>query len=250
MVQEIANSLKGVNCPFLIKNPVNPELSLWLGAIERIAGAGIKNIGAIHRGFSSFQKTKYRNAPMWQIPLELKSHFPDIPLYCDPSHIAGNRTMLYDIAQKALNLNYDGLMIESHIDPNNALSDAEQQLTPVALSKLLERLKVRASSSNDVVYKNHLDELRDKVDNLDREIIEALAARMKAVLEIGEYKKDNNVSIFQLERWKEITESRQEWSKMLSLNPDLVMDIYKLIHQESITKQTNIFNSDNVKTPS
>jgi len=246
VVQEIANSLKGVNNPFFIKNPINPELSLWLGAIERIAGAGIKNIGAVHRGFSSFQKTKYRNAPMWQIPLELKSHFPEVPLLCDPSHIAGDREMIFDIAQKALNLNYDGLMIESHYKPNNALSDAQQQITPDELAILLEKLKVREATSDDVLFKNHLDELRDKVDHLDREIIEALATRMKAVEEIGEYKKDNNVSIFQLNRWKEITETRPQWAKVFNLDPTYILDIYKFIHQESIKKQTIIFNKDNI----
>jgi len=250
IVQEIANSLKGIDLPFLIKNPINPDLSLWLGAIERIAGAGIKKIGAVHRGFSSFQKTKYRNAPMWQIPLELKRHFPEVLLFCDPSHIAGNREMLGELSQKALNLNYDGLMIESHIDPSSALSDAEQQITPDKLAALLDKLKVREATSDDVIFKNHLDELRDKVDHLDREIIEALAARMKAVEEIGNYKKDNNVSIFQLNRWQEITETRPEWAKIFDLDPTYVLDIYKLIHQESIKKQTLIFNKDRVDATS
>ena len=249
-VQEIANAIKGIERPVLIKNPVNPDLSLWLGAIERIAGAGIDNIAAIHRGFSSFQKTKYRNAPMWQIPLELKRIQPEIPLFCDPSHIAGNREMLFDICQKALNLNYDGLMIESHYNPDIALSDAKQQLTPDSLKQLLERLKVRESTSDNVIFKNHLDDLRDKVDHLDREIIEALSARMRAIEEIGEYKKENNVSIFQLERWQEITHSRQEWAKIFNLSPDLVLEIYKMIHQESIRSQTDIFNADKAKSAS
>jgi len=242
-VQEIANALKGVDIPVMVKNPVNPDLSLWMGAIERIHGAGIKEISAIHRGFSSFQETRYRNPPMWQIPIELKTKLGHIPLICDPSHIAGNREMLFDICQKALDLNYDGLMIEIHHDPDHALSDAQQQITPQRLADFLDNLQIRRPSSSDVVFINQLDELRDKVDHLDREIVEAIAARMKMVEEIGNYKKDNNVTILQMERWKEIIDSRSEWASILDLNPDLVMEIYKMIHEESIRQQTNIFNN-------
>lgn len=247
-VQEIANALKGVKIPVLIKNPINPDLSLWLGAIERIDGAGIDNIGAVHRGFSSFQQTKYRNAPMWQIPIELKSKSAGIPLFCDPSHIAGNRDMLFDICQKALDLNYDGLMIEVHNDPDNALSDPQQQITPTQLRDMLEKLKVREVTSDNVIFKNQLEDLRDKVDHLDREIIEAIAARMKVVEEIGEYKKENNVTILQLERWQEIISSRSEWGGIFELNPDFITDLYKLIHQESIQKQTNIFKNKDIES--
>lgn len=246
-VQEIADSLKGVDIPVYIKNPINPDLSLWIGAIERISGAGIKDVRAMHRGFSSFQKTRFRNAPMWQIPIDLKRRCPEIPLLCDPSHISGNREMLFEIAQKSLDLSYDGLMIETHHDPNNALSDAEQQLTPAALEELLNKLFVRDSTSNNVIFKSHLEDLRDKVDHLDREIIEAIAARMKVVEEIGEYKKENNVTIFQLDRWNEIIESRPEWGKIFELNPEFIIEIYKQIHQESIQKQTNIFNNHNIE---
>jgi chorismate mutase len=240
-VQEIADALKGTNIPVMIKNPINPDLSLWMGAIERIHGAGINQISAIHRGFSSFHETRFRNPPMWQIPIELKTKLGDIPLICDPSHIAGNRTMLFDICQKALDLNYDGLMIETHYDPNNALSDAQQQITPDSLADLLRRLQIRNASSTNSVFLNQLDELRDKVDHLDREIIEAIAARMKMVEQIGNYKRDNNVTILQMERWKEIIDSRREWGHILNLNPEMVLDIYKLIHQESIKQQTDIF---------
>lgn len=242
-VQEIADALKGTKIPVMVKNPVNPDLSLWMGAIERIQGAGIDQISAIHRGFSSFQETRFRNPPMWQIPIELKAKLGDIPLICDPSHIAGNRKMLFDICQKALDLNYDGLMVESHYDPALAMSDAQQQLTPEALGDLLGKLQIRNVSSSDSTFINKLDQLRDKVDHLDREIIEAIAARMKMVEQIGSYKRENNVTILQMERWKEIIQSRPEWAKILDLNPELVMDIYKLIHQESIKQQTDIFNS-------
>ncbi len=242
-VQEIADALRGTAIPVMVKNPVNPDLSLWMGAIERINGAGIKEISAIHRGFSSFQETRFRNPPMWQIPIELKAKLGNIPLICDPSHIAGNREMLFEISQKALDLNYDGLMIETHHDPDSALSDAQQQITPDTLSDLLGKLQIRNVSSTDTVFINQLDELRDKVDHLDREIIEAIAARMKIVEQIGSYKRDNNVTILQMDRWKEIIDSRPEWGGILDLSPELILDIYKLIHQESIKQQTEIFNN-------
>ena len=242
-VQEIADALRGTNIPVMIKNPVNPDLSLWMGAIERISGVGIDQISAIHRGFSSFQETRFRNPPMWQIPIELKTKLDTIPLICDPSHIAGNRQMIFDICQKALDLNYDGLIIETHHNPNHALSDAQQQITPETLDHILSQLQIRKASSSDSTFINQLDELRDKVDHLDREIIEAIAARMKMIEQIGSYKRDNNITIFQMERWKEIIQSRSEWGEILNLNPELVLDIYKLIHQESIKQQTDIFNT-------
>jgi chorismate mutase len=242
-VQEIANAIKGVNIPVYVKNPVNPDLSLWIGAVERISGAGITDIKAIHRGFSSFQKTRFRNAPMWQIPIDFKRRCPEIPLICDPSHISGNREMLFEISQKSLDLNYDGLMIETHYSPDEALSDAEQQITPKSLGELLNRLSVRKDTSDNIVFKAHLEDLRDKVDHLDREIIEAIAARMKVVEEIGEYKKENDVTILQLERYKEILKTRPEWGQILELDPKFVMEFYKLVHEESIRKQTDIFNN-------
>lgn len=247
-VQEIADAMRGTAIPVMVKNPINPDLSLWMGAIERISGAGIEQISAIHRGFSSFQETRFRNPPMWQIPIELKTKLGNIPLICDPSHIAGNRKMLFDICQKALDLNYDGLIIETHHDPDNALSDAQQQITPDVLDKLLGNLQIRNASSTDSVFINQLDELRDKVDHLDREIIEAIAARMKMVEKIGSYKRDNNVTILQMKRWKEIIDSRPEWGRILDLNPELVLEIYKLIHQESIKQQTDIFNNTSDST--
>lgn len=242
-VQEIADALKGVDVPVLIKNPINPDLALWLGAIERINKAGITKIGAIHRGFSSFQKTKYRNVPAWQFPIELKREFPDMPLLGDPSHICGNREMLLDVAQKALDLNYDGLMIESHRDPDNAWSDAKQQVTPKRLGEMVRELRPRSAHSSSASFNNFMDEMRDQIDNADREILEALANRMRLVEKIGEYKRDNNVTIFQVDRWNEIYKSRAEWGKSLSLTSDFVEETYKLIHVASIKRQTEIMTN-------
>jgi chorismate mutase len=239
-VQEIADALKGVDIPVMIKNPINPDTHLWIGAIERIYGAGIRKIAAIHRGFSPFTKSKYRNVPNWQIALELKTYLPNIPLICDPSHIAGKRELLQEISQKALDLNYDGLMIESHRDPDNAMSDAAQQVTPQGLRELLSSLKIRIDrdESKDVELINHLDELRDKIDNIDRELIEILITRMTLVDKASEYKRDNNITLFDTKRWDDIFRSRTEWAKKMQLNEEFVSEIYKLIHIESIRRQT------------
>ncbi len=241
-VQEIADALKGVEASVMVKNPINPDLSLWRGAIERVQQAGIKEVAAIHRGFSSFQESKFRNPPAWQIPIELKSMMPDIPLICDPSHIGGSRSMIYDISQKALDLNYDGLMIETHPRPDEALSDAEQQITPLQLSEVMSQLKIRDEKSDNEAFLNQLEDLREKIDQADREIVEAIAARMRIVDRIGEYKKENNVTIFQLERWKEILETRPQWAKALLLNENFIQELYKIIHSESIKSQTDIMN--------
>jgi chorismate mutase len=243
-VQEIANALRGMDIPVFIKNPVNPDLSLWLGAIERIANAGITKIGAIHRGFSSVQSSKYRNVPLWQIALELKSKFPKLPMICDPSHISGVREGIYEVAQRALDLDYDGLIIESHRDPEHAWSDAAQQLSPEHLGDLLTKLKIRKSTSENQEFINHLEDLRDQIDNIDREIFEAIAARMRIVDKIGYYKKANNVTVFQVNRWKEISENRMQWAKALNLNVDFMDEFFKLIHDASIRRQTAIINSD------
>jgi len=242
-VQEIAESLKGIDIPVFIKNPINPDLSLWKGAIERFSKAGITRLGAIHRGFDSFQKTKFRNVPLWQIPIELKSEFPNLPLICDPSHIAGKRNMVREISQKALDLNYDGLMIESHINPKEALSDAEQQLTPVALKNLLEHLEFRDATNSDRAYVDQLEIIREQIDQADREILEAIATRMNLVEKIGEFKKENNVAIFQISRWKEIFKTRPEWAKSLNLDADFIKELYRFIHQQSVQKQTRIYKN-------
>jgi chorismate mutase len=239
-VQDLADSLKGVDVPVLIKNPVNPDLQLWIGAFERIAGAGITKLGAIHRGFSSLQEKKYRNAPMWNIAIEMKTLFPQLPMIGDPSHIAGKRTYLYELAQRALDLNYDGLIIESHRNPDEAWSDAAQQLTPAALGEMLKELAVRKPSSDNPDFQSHLDSLRGSIDRIDQELIETLAARMAVVSKIAEYKRDNNVSLFQIDRWKEILKSRTDLSSKLNLHPDAIEEIFKIIHTDSIRKQTEV----------
>lgn len=246
-VQEIADALKGTNVSVNVKNPVNPDLALWLGSIERIASAGIKEIGAIHRGFSAFRKSNYRNEPVWQIPIELKRHLPDIPLICDPSHIGGNRAMIQNISQKALDMGYDGLMIETHIDPENALSDAKQQVTPKELGTILDNLTVRKDHSDDLNFKSQLEDLRNKIDSIDHDLVETLSSRMKLIEQIGEYKRDNNVTIFQLERWKEIIKTRPEWAQSLDLNKEYIEELYKIIHEESLKVQTEILNNKPAK---
>ncbi len=241
-VQEIADALKGTDIPVMVKNPVNPDLALWLGCIERIANAGVRQIAAIHRGFSSFRNTRYRNEPLWQLPIELKGRLPHIPLICDPSHIAGDRSMIREIAQKALDLNYDGIMVETHPDPDNALSDPMQQVSLRQLADIIGDLKLRKDTCDDALFKSKLEELRNRIDSIDHDIVENLANRLRIIEEIGQYKKENDVTILQMERWTSILNSRREWSKALGLSTDLIEEIYKTIHSESIRKQTEIFN--------
>lgn len=243
-VQEIADALKGINVPVMIKNPINPDVNLWIGAIERIYNAGIRKLAVIHRGFSSFQDSKFRNPPTWQIPIELKTHLPNMPIICDPSHIAGKRELLQDISQKALDLNFDGLMIESHINPDEAWSDAKQQVTPQGLEDILSSLQIRMkrSESQNPLLINKLDELREKIDNTDRELIELLKSRMSLVEQACEHKLDNNITIFQVERWDSIFKSRSEWADKMHMHKDFISEIYKLIHIESIRCQTELMS--------
>ncbi|HRJ31901.1 MAG TPA: bifunctional 3-deoxy-7-phosphoheptulonate synthase/chorismate mutase type II [Cyclobacteriaceae bacterium] len=241
-VQEIADALQGIDKIVLVKNPINPELSLWIGALERLNRAGIQKLGAIHRGFSSFQKSRFRNQPLWQIALELKTLHPELPLIADPSHIAGNRNMIFEVSQKALDLDYDGLMIETHPDPDRALSDAQQQITPTVLATILKDLRVSERASSNALFINQLEALREKIDHLDQELIELLSTRAKLTEQIGEYKKENNVTVFQLERWNEIMNTRPEWAKLAHVSPDFVRELYKIIHDESIRIQTEIMN--------
>lgn len=243
-VQEIADSIKGIDKVVLVKNPINPDLALWIGGIERLAHAGIQKLGAIHRGFSSFQKSQYRNQPLWQIPLELKSRLPELPLIGDPSHIAGNREMIFEVSQKALDLGYDGLMIETHPDPDGALSDAAQQITPHRLEEILEQLRISEKSSSNALFLNQLEDLREKIDHIDQEMIETLATRMRLIERIGEYKKDNNVTAFQLERWNEIMKTRPDWGNQANLAREFVKELYRVIHDESIRIQTEIMNKE------
>jgi chorismate mutase len=241
-VQDIADALKGVDIPVFIKNPVNPDLALWVGAFERIQGAGITKLGAIHRGFSNAQEAKYRNSPMWQLAIELKTIFPEMPLIGDPSHMAGKRSLLFELSQRILDLNYDGMIIESHRDPDAAWSDASQQLTPEALGTMLKELEVRKASYG-ADFTNELETLRAKIDNVDRELMEVLAARMAIVEKLGEYKRDNNVAVLQLDRWKAVHANRAGQAKGLGMYPEFVEELFKLIHLESIRKQTEVMNS-------
>lgn len=247
LVQEIANALRGVNIPILIKNPINPDLALWQGAIERIYNSGIKKIAAVHRGFSSYQKSRFRNSPTWQIAIELKSNFPKLPLICDPSHIAGDRSMILEVSQKALDLGYDGLMIETHPDPNNALSDADQQVTLGAFTKIVQQLRFAIKHSDDVLFISQLEELREKIDHIDEELIEILGIRRQIIEKIGDYKRQNNVTVFQLERWNEIQNTRTSWGKVKGLSEDYVQAIYRTIHEESIRIQTELLNKKTEK---
>jgi len=237
-VQDIADAVRGTGIPIWIKNPVNPDLALWIGAIERISQAGITKIAAIHRGFSTADSTRYRNAPMWQIALALKTELPTIPLIGDPSHMGGKRAYLAELSQKFLDLNYDGLMIESHRTPDEAWSDAAQQLTPQALHHLLADLHTRMGrqEKTDGTFQDELATLRQKIDNTDKELIELLRVRMNLVEQVCDYKIANNVAIFQNERWHDIFQTRTEWAEKLQINPAFVEEIYKLIYIESIRK--------------
>ena len=241
-VQEIADALKGVDIPILIKNPINPDIDLWVGAVERIEKAGINQIGLIHRGFSAYGYSKFRNEPMWQIPIEMKRRFPNLPMICDPSHICGNRTLLLEIAQKSINLGFSGLMIESHIDPDNAWSDAAQQITPAQLSTMLSELIWRASSFENDISINSLAELRSFIDAKDDAIIELLGERMKLADQIGHLKKENNITILQAERWNEIMERLFDKAIQLGLSTDFIKKYFDAVHIESINHQNNIMN--------
>lgn len=242
-VQEIADALKGVDVPVLVKNPMNPDLNLWIGALERMYNSGITRLGAIHRGFSSFEKTKFRNVPNWMIPLELKRQFPHLPLFCDPSHIGGSRELIYDISQRALDLNFDGLIVESHINPDEAWSDAAQQVTPEKFGNILNDLKVREESSSNVEFTNKLEELRSKINNIDREVVELMGQRMALSEKIAEYKKENNVTTYQVDRWNEIFNTRKEWAKKMGVNEEFIAELFKLVHEESVRKQEEVINN-------
>jgi chorismate mutase len=247
-MQEMADALRGVkNISVLVKNPTHPELGLWIGAFERLNQAGIENLGAIHRGFATYDKSKFRNQPIWQIPRELRRIAPQIPIICDPSHITGKRDLIFEISQKAMDLNFDGLMIETHIDPEHAWSDADQQVTPQRLGEILADLKIRETTSDNPDFIDHLEELRKKIDNIDRELIEVLASRMSVVEKIGEYKRDNNVTTFQVKRWDEIMKNRAEIGKQYNLTESYIIEIYKIIHEESIRKQGEVMKSVETK---
>lgn len=244
VVQEIADVVKGSNVVVMVKNPVNPDVQLWMGAIERIYQAGIKNIVAIHRGFTPFSETKYRNYPNWQTVIELRQLLPNLPIICDPSHIAGKREFLYEISQKAFDMGMEGLMLESHIDPSCALSDAAQQLTPADLAKLLDRLVIRHENANNPDFESQLDVLRNRIDAIDTELLETLSSRVDIVKKIGQYKKDNNVTALQINRWTKLMEDRVNIGKKLELNENFVKTLFQLIHEDSVRMQTEIMDKE------
>ncbi|MBL7931157.1 MAG: bifunctional 3-deoxy-7-phosphoheptulonate synthase/chorismate mutase type II, partial [Bacteroidia bacterium] len=225
------------------KNPIHADLQLWIGAIERIYNSGINHIAAIHRGFHFYGKTKYRNKPMWQVPIELRTLFPDLPIICDPSHISGNRELIAPVAQKALDLGVNGLMIESHVNPDVALSDAQQQLKPAQLNDLVSKLVIRKQSTDDVATTNKLSELRKIIDEIDDELLNILRKRTQIIEQIGNYKKDHNITIFQLERWQEILRTRGQWADKIGLSRQHVEKICQLLHEESIRIQNGLMNS-------
>lgn len=243
-VQEIADALRGVDVPVMVKNPVNPDLSLWVGAIERINNAGITKLAAIHRGFSSYEKTAFRNEPMWDIAIQLKTLAPELPLICDPSHISGNRDLIGYISQKALDLDMQGLMIESHIDPTVAWTDAKQQVTPAALAELISHLTLRKPEIKNADLKDKLADLRNQIDKIDDLVIQKMAERMQIVEQIGNYKKQNNITILQVNRWDEILRKSVNYGKALKLREEFTEKLLELIHAESIRKQTEIMNKD------
>ncbi len=247
IVQEIADALRGTDKIVLVKNPVNPDLALWLGAVERFYEAGIKKLGVIHRGFSTYEKTRYRNNPEWQIPIDLQTKFPDLPLILDPSHIAGRRDIIFDLCQTALDLNYDGLMVETHFDPNNAWSDAEQQITPETLKQITCDLRIRKQEGDEVEFQNKLFMLRAQIDVLDHQLIESLGKRMKIADEIGSLKNKNNVAILQAKRWTEILGNMIAEGEVNQLSEEFILKIFKAIHQESINHQKKVINKQRIE---
>jgi len=242
IVQEIADALEGTDKIVLVKNPVNPDLALWLGGIERLYSADIKNLGVIHRGFSTYEKTRYRNNPEWQIAIELQNRFPDLPLICDPSHITGKRDMIFEVSQTALDLNFNGLMIETHVDPDNAWSDAAQQVTPEALIQMMEDLKIRKETDTEAEYRNSLNTLRTQIDVIDHQLIDILGKRMKIADAIGALKKDKNVAVLQSKRWNEILGKMILEGEQNKLSEEFILRVFKAIHQESINHQEKIMN--------
>ena len=239
-VQEIAEALKGVDITVFVKNPIHPEFGLWLGAFERLNKMGIKNLAAIHRGFYSYEKSVFRNDPKWELPIKLREEFPHLPIICDPSHIAGKAALVEDIAQTAMDLNLDGLMIETHNHPTNALSDADQQLTPNKLKNLLQNLVLRDTKLRDEVFKEQLLDFRNNIDVLDYQIIKLLNGRKNIVEAIANFKNENKLTIFQIERWFEILKTRKEVANNLGLDTQMIAEIFELIHKYSILTQTKI----------
>lgn len=242
LVQDLADSLKNTDKIILVKNPVNPDLALWIGALERFADAGIKNLGAIHRGFSTYEKIKYRNNPEWQIPINLQAKFPNLPLFLDPSHIGGRKELIFDLCQTGLDLNYDGFMIETHINPELAWSDAEQQVTPTRLDEIINSLKIRSTQPQTDDYNKQLQQLRAKIDILDTDLIHLLTKRMLIADEIGAVKKEHNVAILQNERWTQILNNMLAQGMESNLSEEFILQLFNAVHQESINHQHKVIN--------
>jgi chorismate mutase len=243
-VQEIADALRGVTIPVLIKNPTSPDMGLWIGAIERIHRAGVRALGVIHRGFSIGGNSRFRNAPMWELAIELRRTHPEIPIIADPSHITGQREMVQEIAQRAMDLGLDGIMIEAHPDPDHAWSDAAQQVTPERLGEILQHLKVRRETSPDAAFLASLEMLRDRIDHLDHDLVELLARRMRVVEEIADYKREKNVATLQVSRWSALLEDRVARAVALGLTADYAHAIYEIIHRESVRRQSEIMDQE------
>lgn len=243
-VQEVADALRGVDVPVLIKNPVHPDLELWTGAVERVARAGVKQIGLIHRGFSSYGNSEYRNAPMWHLAIEMKRRNLELPIINDPSHICGRRDILFSTAQKAIDLDFDGLMIESHIDPDNAWSDAKQQVTPERLKEMLDEITWRKEDVNSAEYHQALETLRQQINHLDDELMQILSQRMKIADKIGTYKKDNNITILQTNRWNEILERVAQNGEKLGLSREFITKYFDAVHMESINHQKKVMDAE------
>ena len=241
-VQEVCDALRGVDVPVLIKNPINPDLELWCGGIERLQKVGVKDIGMIHRGFSNYGNTEFRNAPMWHLPIEMKRRFPEMLLICDPSHICGNRTGLQSISQKSIDLDFDGLMIESHIDPDHAWSDAKQQITPERLAELLDDLIWRFEISDEKEFITALATLREQINQIDDELLTLIGQRMKIADKIGAYKRENNITILQTHRWNEILAKAFVKGDLLGLSKDFITKYFDAVHLESISHQNKIMN--------
>ena len=237
-VQEVADALRGTDIPVLVKNPMNPDLELWIGALERLNQAGIKRLGAIHRGFSNFEQKIYRNAPMWQIPIELHRRVPDLPIVCDPSHIGGRRELIAPLCQQAMDLGFDGLIVESHCDPDKAWSDAKQQVTPEVLDYILSLLIIR----DEFVTTENIQHMRKKIDEIDNELMELLAKRMGICREIGLYKKEHNMTVLQAGRYNEILEKRGVQGALSGMSPEFVARVFENIHEESVRQQIEIVN--------
>ncbi|MHC5200624.1 chorismate mutase [Myroides sp. LJL119] len=241
-VQEIADALKGSDKIVLLKNPVNPDLALWMGGLERLYEAGVRKLGVIHRGFSTYEKTKYRNIPEWQIPIDLKLHLPNIPVFCDPSHITGKRDRIFEVCQQALDLNFEGLMIETHCDPDNAWSDAAQQVTPVQLQDIINKLTVRNITDETEEFLQKIQSYRIQIDDMDGKLLDLLRNRMAISDSIGKLKREKNVAVYQQGRWSEMLEKLQHEGQQLGFTKEFITDFYTAIHQESIHRQDKIIN--------